>query len=159
MQSVFKHCAQRTRHTRHTQHTRCKRHAQQPLQRAVALVTTLARLCASGLASATGATCSAHSPAHRVALVELYSSEGCNSCAPADARLGQWKDSGAMHSAVPLVDGMAQISSDIRLDDAGSNGNGNHDRRLNAERARVAAFVENAATGDVLQVAELAFCP
>ena len=46
--------------------------------------------------------CTAHSPAHRVALVELYSSEGCNSCPPADRWLGQWKNSSASDGVVPL---------------------------------------------------------
>jgi hypothetical protein len=56
------------------------------------------------IATATAASmCSVHSPAHRVALVELYSSEGCNSCPPADQWLSQWKDSGAARSIVPLA--------------------------------------------------------
>nr|WP_233833243.1 DUF1223 domain-containing protein [Paraburkholderia sp. ZP32-5] len=47
--------------------------------------------------------CTARSPAHRVALVELYSSEGCDSCPPADRWLGQWKSAGAAPGVVPLA--------------------------------------------------------
>ncbi|MFM0238071.1 DUF1223 domain-containing protein [Paraburkholderia phytofirmans] len=69
----------------------------------IALAVALTTLVTSGLANAASAICSAHSPAHRVALVELYSSEGCNSCPPADNWLSQWKNSGATQSIVPLA--------------------------------------------------------
>lgn len=71
--------------------------------RVIALAVALTTLSASGLASAAGAVCASHSPSHRVALVELYSSEGCNSCPPADNWLSQWKNSGASQSIVPLA--------------------------------------------------------
>ncbi|WP_105507197.1 thioredoxin family protein [Paraburkholderia sp. BL21I4N1] len=71
--------------------------------RAIACVAAVSLLAASGLANAAAAVCSAHSPAHRVALVELYSSEGCNSCPPADNWLSQWKNSGATQGIVPLA--------------------------------------------------------
>ncbi|WP_206996803.1 DUF1223 domain-containing protein [Trinickia mobilis] len=56
---------------------------------------------ANGLALA-GEACSAHSPAHRVALVELYSSEGCSSCPPADRWLSQLHDGSPGAGFVPL---------------------------------------------------------
>jgi hypothetical protein len=56
----------------------------------------------SGLAFA--AACTATSPAHRVALVELYTSEGCSSCPPADAWLRKLPDSGyGADRVVPLA--------------------------------------------------------
>ncbi|CAG4891604.1 hypothetical protein R54767_01159 [Paraburkholderia gardini] len=67
-----------------------------------AFVLTLA-LATSGVAQAATAMCTARSPAHRVALVELYSSEGCNSCPPADRWLSQWKGGGVPESVVPLA--------------------------------------------------------
>ncbi|WP_454806180.1 DUF1223 domain-containing protein [Paraburkholderia fungorum] len=88
----------RTVRTRHA-----TRHAGRDINRAIALAVALTTLVASGLATAAGAVCASHSPSHRVALVELYSSEGCNSCPPADNWLSQWKNSGATQSIVPLA--------------------------------------------------------
>jgi hypothetical protein len=82
---------------------RANRHVDQYVIRAIALAVALTTFSASGFATAAGAVCASRSPSHRVALVELYSSEGCNSCPPADAWLSQWKNSGATQSIVPLT--------------------------------------------------------
>lgn len=86
-----------TARTRHA-----NRYVTRYVARAVALAVALTTLSASGVATA-AAVCASHSPSHRVALVELYSSEGCNSCPPADNWLSQWKNSGATQSIVPLA--------------------------------------------------------
>jgi hypothetical protein len=87
----------------HAMQTARSRHANRYVTRAIALAVALTSLLASDLATAAGAVCASHSPSHRVALVELYSSEGCNSCPPADNWLSQWKNSGATQSIVPLA--------------------------------------------------------
>jgi len=55
---------------------------------------------------------------------------------------------------VPLVGGKLQIRRDIRLDSADASANANP----SVDKFGVVAFVENAATGDVLQVADLPLC-
>lgn len=47
------------------------------------IISLCASLCAASGSDAAPA-CSGHSPAHTVALLELYTSEGCSSCPPAD---------------------------------------------------------------------------
>ena len=48
-------------------------------------------------------SCSGRSPAHTVALLELYTSEGCSSCPPADRFLGTLRASGLAPSQAVLL--------------------------------------------------------
>jgi hypothetical protein len=54
-------------------------------------------------ADAAAQACSRQSPAHTVALLELYTSEGCSSCPPADKFVGNLRNSGlTSQQVVPL---------------------------------------------------------
>ena len=81
-------------------------------------------LVGMGLACLLGAAqaqCMRQSPAHAVALVELYTSEGCDTCPPADRWLGTLGREAAPNSAIPLalhVDYWDQLGWKDRFADA-----------------------------------------
>lgn len=63
----------------------------------------LAALCAAPLSAlAIAPVCSKQSPAHTVALLELYTSEGCSSCPPADRFVSGLRSSMTSEQIVPL---------------------------------------------------------
>lgn len=66
---------------------------------------TLFLLCTLGAAlGAEAATqCELRSPQHRLGLLELYTSEGCNSCPPADRWLSRLRDTRSENQVVPLA--------------------------------------------------------
>jgi hypothetical protein len=84
-------------------------HEQRSLDIAMRISTCLAHaaLLISGIAltahAASERACSVASPAHRVALVELYTSEGCDSCPPADNWLSQLNRERHRDAVVPLA--------------------------------------------------------
>jgi len=60
-------------------------------------------LCLAPLTLASAQTCSKQSPAHTVALLELYTSEGCSSCPPADHAVSTLQKAASADLVVPLA--------------------------------------------------------
>lgn len=60
-------------------------------------------LALAAVAPAADASCKASSPDHSVALVELYTSQGCSSCPPADRWLSRLAKQVPPESAVPIA--------------------------------------------------------
>ena len=59
--------------------------------------------CLAPLTVATAQTCSKQSPSHTVALLELYTSEGCSSCPPADRTVSALQKAANADLVVPLA--------------------------------------------------------
>jgi len=66
------------------------------------ILMSMVLLLAAPLALAAGQICSKTSPTHTVALLELYTSEGCSSCPPADRVVSGLKNAAAAGMVVPL---------------------------------------------------------
>ena len=60
-------------------------------------------MLATATSAVDAASCQATSPKHTVALVELYTSQGCSSCPPADRWLSQLSSSLDSNRAVPIA--------------------------------------------------------
>jgi len=74
------------------------------MKSAVCLVILVYALCISRVSAAPEQYYHASSPEHRVAMLELYTSEGCSSCPPADKWLSGLKQAGlADNIVVPLA--------------------------------------------------------
>jgi hypothetical protein len=69
----------------------------------LSLAALLVSFSAATASAASANACSASSPEHRAALVELYTSEGCNSCPPADNWLSELDHARKTSTIIPLA--------------------------------------------------------